>query len=65
MNALGVLGCSGNHNYFCHFVNAASLPRNRLHLRTLKLSWIGSNVRYWECRLQTEEKLGSQWRLVI
>jgi len=33
MNALGVLGCSGSHNYFCHFVNVVYLPRNRLHLR--------------------------------
>lgn len=33
MNMLGVLGYSGNHNYFCHFVNIASLSRNRLHLR--------------------------------
>ena len=34
MRSLEVLGCSGSHNnYFCHFVNAASLPWNRLHLR--------------------------------
>ena len=33
MNALGVLGCSGNHNYFCNSVNAVSLPWNCLYLR--------------------------------
>jgi hypothetical protein len=33
INTLGVLGYSGNHNYFYYFVSAVSLSRNRLHLR--------------------------------